>query len=84
MLEQNYPNPFNPATIINYTLDEGTPVTLKVYDVLGQEVATLVDAYQEAGAHRVGFNAEALSAGVYLYVLQAGSYTQSRRMTLLK
>jgi PKD repeat protein len=84
MLEQNYPNPFNPATIINYTLDEGTPVTLKVYNVLGKEVATLVDAYQEAGAHRVGFNAEALSAGVYLYVLQAGSYTQSRRMTLLK
>jgi hypothetical protein len=83
-LDQNYPNPFNPATVITYSLAEAGPVTLKVYNVLGQEVATLVDGFEEAGSHRVGFEAAHLSAGVYLYVIEAEGFTDTRRMTLLK
>lgn len=83
-LEQNYPNPFNPSTTINYTLAERSAVSLKVYDVLGNEVANLVNTTQEAGKHNVTFDASKLSSGLYIYTLNAGSYTSSRKMMLLK
>ncbi len=83
-LEQNFPNPFNPSTVIAYSLAEAGAVRLKVYNVLGQEVATLVDGYKDSGRHQVVFDASRLSAGIYLYVIEAGSFTATQRMTLLK
>ena len=83
-LEQNFPNPFNPSTVIAYSLAEAGAVRLKVYNVLGQEVATLVDGYKESGRHQVVFDASRLSAGIYLYAIEAGSFTATQRMTLLK
>jgi hypothetical protein len=83
-LEQNYPNPFNPSTIIRYTLEKQTYVQLKVYDMLGKEVAILVEGEQKSGLHEVSFSAEGLSAGVYIYRLRSGERTESRKMILLK
>ena len=83
-LGQNYPNPFNPTTLINYTMPETGQVTIKVYNMLGQEMSTLVDGIQSAGEHTVSFDATDLPAGVYLYVMQSGSFSQTNRMTLLK
>ncbi len=83
-LAQNYPNPFNPATTINYQLPTNALVTLKVYDVIGREVATLVNARQEAGRYTVNFNASTLASGVYFYRLQAGSFVETKKMMLVK
>jgi len=83
-LAQNYPNPFNPATNISYTLPSAQTVTLKVYDLLGREVATLVNGRQSAGNYVVQFNASSLASGVYFYRLQAGSFAETRKMMLLK
>ena len=83
-LFQNYPNPFNPSTIINYDIPTQSYVMLKVYDVLGNEVASLVNREQEEGEHKITFNANNLSAGIYLYKLTAGSFVQTRKMILLK
>jgi len=83
-LEQNYPNPFNPSTTISYQMPKSSKVSLKIYNMLGQEVATLVNAYMEAGAHSVTFNAGKLASGVYLYKLDAGSFSLSRKMILAK
>jgi len=83
-LEQNYPNPFNPSTKINYTLAERSNVTLKVYDVLGKEVANLVNSSQDAGSHSVNFDASNLASGLYIYTLQAGNFISSKKMMLLK
>jgi hypothetical protein len=83
-LEQNYPNPFNPSTTINYTLPERSAITLKVYDVLGNEVATLVNTTQEAGKYDVTFDASKFASGLYIYTLNAGDFTSSRKMMLLK
>ena len=83
-LEQNYPNPFNPSTTINYTLAERSAITLKVYDVLGNEVASLVNTTQEAGKYNVKFDASSLSSGLYIYTLNTGNFTSSRKMMLLK
>lgn len=83
-LEQNYPNPFNPTTSISYSLPQNEFVTLKVYDVIGNEVATLVNTLQESGKHVVNFNASNLSSGIYFYKLTAGSFSQINKMLLVK
>jgi len=83
-LSQNYPNPFNPSTNINFSLEADGQTTLKVYNVIGKEVATLVDGYTKAGNHSVTFNAEDLPSGVYLYKLVSPSGTKTGKMTLLK
>jgi len=84
ILEQNYPNPFNPSTTITYTLPDAMPVTLGVYDVLGREMSRLVDTFQAAGTHSVTLNASEWPSGIYLYQIQAGSYSQTRLLTVLK
>jgi photosystem II stability/assembly factor-like uncharacterized protein len=84
VMEQNYPNPFNPVTIIHYSIPQQSSVTLKVYDVLGNEIATLVDEYKPAGSYEVDFNANKLSSGVYFYKLQAGSFVETKKMILLR
>ena len=83
-LQQNYPNPFNPSTVINYTIAKAGNVTLKVYNMLGQEVATLVDAHQAANTYSVNFNASGLSSGVYIYELRSGNNVASGKMLLMK
>ena len=83
-LYQNYPNPFNPSTTINYDLPEAANVKLIIYNILGQEVKTLLNAFKEAGVHTVNFNASELNSGLYIYKIEAGSFTQTRKMTLIK
>ena len=83
-LEQNFPNPFNPSTAISYQLPVSSVVTLKVFDILGNEIATLVDEYNPVGRYEVEFNASALTSGVYFYQLKAGDFIQSKKMILLK
>ncbi len=83
-LNQNYPNPFNPETVISYLLPVDGLVTLKVYDVLGKEVGTIVNEVKVAGNHQVMFNASTLSSGVYLYKLQSGNFIQTKKMLLIK
>ena len=83
-LMQNYPNPFNPSTVISYQLAKGSKVTLKVFDLVGREVASLVDGRVSAGTHHVRFNAAGLSSGVYLYKLETPDFTQTRKMLLIK
>jgi len=83
-LYQNFPNPFNPSTVISYQMSVNSHVTLKVYDVLGREIVTLVDGKQGAGTHSVTFNAGNLPSGVYFYRLQAGSYSDTKKLVLLK
>ena len=83
-LYQNYPNPFNPRTKISYSIKDEGFVTLKVYDVLGNEVATLVDELRNAGSYEVDFDASQLSSGVYFYKLQAGDFVQAKKMLLMK
>jgi hypothetical protein len=84
VLYQNYPNPFNPTTKISWQSPVSSLQTLKVYDVLGNEVAILVDEYKNAGTYEVEFNAASLTSGVYIYQLFTGNYLQSRKMLLLK
>lgn len=83
-LSQNYPNPFNPTTVISYDLPENAMVRLTVYDVLGRQVATLVNEAMPAGSHQVNFDASHLSSGMYLYRLQTGNRTLTRTMSLIK
>ncbi len=83
-LAQNYPNPFNPSTTIQYSIVQPGKVALKVYDVLGREVATLVNQYQSSGNYTVNFDASKLSSGVYFYQIQAGSFQSVKKMMLLK
>ena len=83
-LEQNYPNPFNPTTNIGFRISDFGFVSLKVYDILGNEVATLVNEEKSAGDYKVKFDASSLSSGIYFYKLNAGSYTEVKKMQLLK
>jgi hypothetical protein len=84
VLEPNYPNPFNPTTSIRFSLPQAGSVTLRVFDMLGRQITTLVDDALPAGWHSVTWDAHGASSGIYLYHLQAGSFQASRRMTLIK
>ena len=85
-LAQNYPNPFNPSTVINYQLPVSGHVSLKVYDMLGREVATLVDEFQQAGNHNSQFSISnsQLSSGIYFYTIRAGNFVETKKMVLMK
>lgn len=83
-LMQNYPNPFNPATVINYRLPIANWVTLKIYDVLGREIAALVNEYKEAGSYKATWDATNIPSGVYFYKLTGGSYTSVKKMLLMR
>ena len=83
-LYQNYPNPFNPSTLIKYQLPVSDNVTIKVYDVLGNEITTLVDEFKPAGSYRISFDASKLSSGVYFYRLQTSGFNEIKKMVYLK
>ncbi|MCW8849250.1 MAG: T9SS type A sorting domain-containing protein, partial [Melioribacteraceae bacterium] len=88
-LSQNYPNPFNPTTIIKYSIPNfasnlNSSVVLKIYDVLGREVRTLVNQVQKPGNYEVNFNASDLSSGIYFYSIKAGNFYQTKKLMLLK
>jgi len=83
-LDQNYPNPFNPSTTIRFALPKQVPVTLTVYNLLGQTVSTLVEGNLPPGEYQIVLNATDLPSGLYLYRLRAGTFTQSRKLVLLK
>jgi hypothetical protein len=83
-LAQNYPNPFNPSTKISYQIPELSYVTLKIYDVLGNEIATLVNEEKPASEYEVEFNASRLSSGIYFYQLETESYLETKKMLYLK
>ena len=83
-LNNNYPNPFNPSTKISYSIPKQSRVTLKVFDLIGNEVSTLVSEEMAAGNHEVEFDASKLGSGVYLYKLQAGNFIETKKMILLK
>lgn len=84
ILKQNYPNPFNPTTQIQYSISRPSNVTLDVYNIQGQLIATLVDENKSAGVYEVSFDANSLSSGVYFYRMQAGNYVEVKKMTLIK
>ena len=84
ILSQNYPNPFNPVTTIAYEIQQTAFVTLKVYDILGREVATLVNDEKSSGSYEIQFSAEELTSGIYFYQLKAGEYSETKKMILLK
>ena len=84
LLHQNYPNPFNPVTKIKYQLPELSFVTLKVYDVLGNEIAALVNKEKPAGSYEVEFNATSLPSGVYFYTIRTNEFIETKKMVLMK
>ena len=84
VLMQNYPNPFNPSTNITYNLPVSTDVQLKVYNLLGEEVTTLVNEYRTAGKYTDVFNGTGLPSGVYIYRLKAGDYSSTKKMIILR
>jgi hypothetical protein len=84
VLEQNYPNPFNPSTRIKYAVLNKQFVSLKVYDLLGNKITTLVNEEKPAGTYEVEFNANHLSAGVYYYTIVTDGFVQTKKMILLK
>ena len=83
-LEQNYPNPFNPTTNINFSISTSEFVTMKIYNALGQEVATVVNEFLNAGSYNVNFNAEYLASGMYIYKITTNSFVSTKKMLLLK
>jgi len=83
-LSQNYPNPFNPTTTISYSVPKGGNVSLKIFDILGNEVANLVNDYKSTGKYEVLFNSKELTSGVYFYQIKAGDYISTKKMILMK
>src|SRR5690606_33730207 len=83
-LGQNYPNPFNPSTKISFTIPESGYTTLKVYNLLGSEVADLINEIKQPGMYEVSFDAAGLSSGTYFYLLESGSFRQVRKMVIIK
>jgi hypothetical protein len=84
-LSQNYPNPFNPSTVINYKIKNGSHVNVKVYDILGNEITTLVNEYQPSGSYNVTFDASKnLAGGIYFYRITAGKFVETKKMIFLK
>ena len=83
-LSQNYPNPFNPSTTIRYSIPEAGNIKLNVYNMLGQEVASLVNGFKQAGTYSITWNANNLASGIYFYTLQTGSFRISKKMLLIK
>jgi hypothetical protein len=83
-LEQNYPNPFNPATIIKFSVREREHVVIKIYDITGSEVATLLNQQMDAGNYSLTFDASSLASGVYIYRMNAGSFVSTKKMMFLK
>ncbi len=84
LLNQNYPNPFNPTTVISYAIPKDGFITLKIYNMLGQEVANLYQGFQKAGSYHANFDASKLASGMYLYKLQTNNFTETKKMLLLK
>lgn len=84
VLEQNFPNPFNAATAIQYSIPNRSNVTLKIYDILGKEITTLVNEEKDQGIYTINFDANNLASGLYLYRIQAGSFIDTKKMILLK
>ncbi len=83
-LSQNYPNPFNPTTNINFSIPVSGDVKLKVYNLLGQEVASLINGEMKAGNYNVEFSGHSLASGIYFYKLQSSSFTATKKLTLMK
>ena len=83
-LEQNYPNPFNPSTVIKYSIPQDGMVTLDVFNLLGEKVASLVNGLQQAGRYEVNFDASKLASGIYVYTINAGSFNSVKKMVLMK
>jgi len=83
-LSQNYPNPFNPSTIIKYQIPAGGNVTLRIYDILGREIKTLVNKYQQSGTYEITFNAVNLSSGIYFYQIRTNNFISTKKMILIK
>ncbi|MCU0644381.1 MAG: T9SS type A sorting domain-containing protein, partial [bacterium] len=83
-LRQNYPNPFNPTTTIEFAIPKSAFVTLNIYNLLGEEIATLVAEQRTAGIHRVNWDAKGLASGVYLYRLEAGEFVRTKKLILMR
>ena len=83
-LSQNYPNPFNPSTTIKYSVANAGFVTIKLYNIVGEEVATLVNEEEPAGYYQIKFNASNLASGIYFYTLTAGNFRETKKLVLLK
>ena len=83
-LKQNFPNPFNPNTKINYSIPYQSNVKIKIFDILGKEIETIVNEEKQSGTYELSWNAGNLPGGVYFYQLRAGSFTQTKKMILLK
>jgi hypothetical protein len=83
-LSQNYPNPFNPSTVINFSLEKPSNVTLSIYNVLGQKVASVVNSFMQAGSYTYQFDASKLASGVYIYRIEAGTFVSAKKMILMK
>jgi len=83
-LSQNYPNPFNPSTVIQYAIPTASNVKIEIFNITGENVATLVDGFKSEGYHEVSFNASGLPSGIYLYRISAGAFVSTKKMMLMK